>query len=199
MRITCFGSGNNTDLYGEMEKLGRLLQSDGYQATIVTGGGRGTGMEAAPKGAHEQNAQSERIGFLYKDREDANPYLTRTFDCRAIAREIRSKHEPEQFNEALLAYCMRLAGLLSSDGFVVAIDGGIGTLLEFVAILTALERGFLKAKSMAVLGSSPQFSEFDSLIAWAGKHHGKHFFQGKTADAVASWLKRQLPNPSEAR
>ena len=127
MRITCFGSGSDTGLYAEMEQLGCLLQADGYQATIVTGGGRGTGMEAAPKGACNKNPKSERIGFLYKEPPDGNQYLTQKFDCRTVAREICSKHTLEKFNEPLLAYCVRLAGLLSSDAFVIAIDGGIGT------------------------------------------------------------------------
>ncbi|PYS54500.1 MAG: hypothetical protein DMG13_07920 [Acidobacteria bacterium] len=137
MRVSCFGSGKDTpnDLYEEMKAVGRLLALRGVD--IATGAFSGVGMQAAPEGAA---GRIPVTGYSYGGRP-ANRYVTELVDCLALARNIPFDAD----------YCLRLAGLLSSDAFIVAGGGGPGTFLELIATINFNEKFWSPKKRTAIL------------------------------------------------
>src|SRR5262245_54196116 len=121
MRVSCFGSGKDTpgELYLEMKEVGRLLARRGVG--IATGAFSGIGMQAALEGAA---GITPATGYSYGGRPP-NAYVSEVVDCSALARNIPFDAD----------YCIRLAGLLSADAFIVAGGGGPGTFLELIATI----------------------------------------------------------------
>jgi predicted Rossmann-fold nucleotide-binding protein len=140
MRVSCFGSGKNTSqaLYEEMKAVGRLLALRGI--AIATGAYGGVGMQAALEGAAESGVAGRAIGCTYGG-QPANEYVTETIDCRVLAKDIPFDAE----------YCVRMAALLTSEGFIVAGGGGPGTFLELIATINFNEKFWRPRRRVAIL------------------------------------------------
>ena len=140
MRVTCFGSNQDrpAELYSEMMIAGRLLALRGVG--IATGAFGGIGMQAPAEGARASGSQVPVVGYTFGSRV-ANPYLTDVVDCRALANTVPFDAD----------YCLRLAGLLSSDAFIVAGGGGPGTFLELIAVINFNQKFWNPMKRIAIL------------------------------------------------
>jgi predicted Rossmann-fold nucleotide-binding protein len=138
MRVSCFGSGKDLphDVYEEMKTVGRILATRGI--VVATGAFGGIGMQAAAEGAMTSGGRT--VGYTYQG-WSPNPYITETVDCQSLA-----KNTPFDAD-----YCLRLAGLLSSDAFIVAGGGGAGTFLELVATINFNQKFWNSLKRTAVL------------------------------------------------
>jgi len=137
MRVTCFGSAKDTpaELYEEMKAVGRRLAL--RKVGIATGGFGGVGMQAGPEGA----ARKVRVtGYTYGGKQ-ANPYISEIVDCSALGSKIPFEAD----------YCIRLAGLLSSDAFILAGGGGPGTFLELIATINFNQKFWNPMKKTAIL------------------------------------------------
>ncbi|HYR87632.1 MAG TPA: hypothetical protein VE422_26350 [Terriglobia bacterium] len=141
MRVTCFGSGKDepSELYEEMKTAGRLLAL--RNVGIATGAFGGIGMEAGPEGAARKVPVT---GYIYGGKPP-NPHISEVVDCDALATNI-------PFDAA---YCTRLAGLLSSDAFIVAGGGGPGTFLELIATINFNQKFWNPMKRTAILELRP--------------------------------------------
>jgi predicted Rossmann-fold nucleotide-binding protein len=140
MRVSCFGSNEDQPavLYNEMVLVGRLLAARGVG--IATGAFSGIGMQAPLEGARGSGFGVPIVGYTYGSRA-ANPYVTDVVDCRALANAIPFDSD----------YCLRLAGLLSSDAFIVAGGGGPGTFLELIATINFNQKFWSPMKRTAIL------------------------------------------------
>jgi predicted Rossmann-fold nucleotide-binding protein len=147
MRVTCFGSNNDEpqELYKEMVRVGQLLAVRGV--SIATGGFGGIGMQAPAEGSALTRAGVSITGYTYGGRAP-NEYINDVVDCRALAARLPFDAE----------YCVRLAGLLSSDAFVVAGSGGPGTFLELVATINFNQKFWSAGKRVAILETNPKSS-----------------------------------------
>ncbi|MBU0707253.1 LOG family protein [Patescibacteria group bacterium] len=125
--ITFFGSGKGTPgdpAYDQMKKLGSIVNARG--GIPVTGGFGGSGMEAPARGAHENGGQTI-IGHVLRDTGlKANQYLTEVVD-----HSVGPEGSPLPVETA---FCLRLAGLTASQGFVFGAGAGIGTFVELMTI-----------------------------------------------------------------
>lgn len=137
MRVSCFGSAQDLprDLYDEMKAVGRLLAQRGVE--IATGAFGGIGMQAAPEGAA---GKTRVVGYTY-GAKPANRYVTEVVDCLALARTMPFDAD----------YCIRLAGMLSSDAFIVAAGGGPGTFLELISTINFNQKFWRPLKRTAIL------------------------------------------------
>lgn len=130
-RISCLGSGRGDPeniMYEAMKKVGALLA--GRNIDISTGAYKGIGMGAPLEGAKSQNQLSVRMGFTLLDLP-ANRLVNWVMDCHRLTEGIIFPG----INVPFLSFGIRLVGLLSADGFIIAAGGGIGTFLEFIAII----------------------------------------------------------------
>ena len=157
MRVSCFGSGKDTphDLYEEMKEAGRLLALRGVG--IATGAFGGVGMQAAPEGAA---GRTPVVGYSYGG-TPANRYINEVVDCLALAGNIPFDAD----------YCLRLAGLLSSDAFIIAGGGGSGTFLELIGTINFNQKFWNPKKRTAILemrsgGSAWNHRMLAELKAW---------------------------------
>ncbi len=130
-RISCLGSSQGKPgnvMYEAMKKVGALLAK--RYVDISTGAYHGVGMGAPLAGARAENQLSVRIGFTLLDLP-ANRLANWVMECHRLAESIifPGIHVP------FLSFGLRLVGLLSADGFIIAAGGGIGTFLEFIAII----------------------------------------------------------------
>lgn len=126
--IACLGSGSGKpgDLsYDAMVKAGGLLAKQGF--TVVTGGFGGAGMEAPARGAKE--AGGVTIGYTILGKKP-NDWIMQVGDCAA---QYHIGFSAPPISE--IQYGMRLGCLLSADGFIIAADGGAGTMVELMAII----------------------------------------------------------------
>jgi uncharacterized protein (TIGR00725 family) len=116
-QITVIGSGGDisSKIYGIAEELGRSIAKSG--AILITGG-RGGVMEAASKGAKEENGMT--VGILPGPREDANPYL-------------------DVVIETGMGDGRNVINVKSAD-VVIVVHGGSGTLSEIGLALKAGKR-----------------------------------------------------------
>ena len=157
MRVSCFGSSKDTprELYEEMKAVGRLLALRGVG--IATGAFSGVGMQAPAEGAA---GRIPIIGYSYGGRP-ANSYVTELVDCLELARNIPFDAD----------YCLRLAGLFSSDAFIVAGGGGPGTFFELIATINFNQKFWTPRKRTALLemrsgGSAWNDRMLDELQLW---------------------------------
>ena len=130
-RISCFGSSRGKPgniMYEAMRKVGALLAEK--RAEISTGAYGGIGMKAPLEGAKAKDQLSVRMGFTFLNLP-ANKLVNWVMDCHHLAKGIIFPG----INVPFLGFGLRLVGLLSADGFIIAAGGGIGTFLEFIAII----------------------------------------------------------------
>jgi predicted Rossmann-fold nucleotide-binding protein len=95
-------------------------------------------MQAAAEGA--AGSRGRIAGYTYQGMSP-NPFINETVDCQALTRDIPFAAD----------YCVRLAGLLSSDAFIVAGGGGAGTFLELIAAINFNQKFWNPMKRTAVL------------------------------------------------
>lgn len=161
MRVSCFGSGQELpkELYQEMKRVGALLARRGV--AIATGASGGIGMQAALEGAAESGIQTRLIGYSYGG-EQPNPYVQEHVDCLKLSEGIPFDSD----------YGVRLAGLLTSNAFIVAGGGGPGTFLELLATINFNQKFWRPMKKVAILeirtNSDDLWNEglLDRLKAW---------------------------------
>lgn len=156
MRVSCFGSNKDqpADLYKEMMLVGKLLAVRGV--AIATGAFGGIGMQAPAEGAASSGSKVPITGYSFGSRPP-NKYVTEVVDCRALADAVPFDAD----------YCLRLAGLLSSDAFIVAGGGGPGTFLELIATINFNQKFWTPMKRTAILETGGwNQSMLDVLRAW---------------------------------
>ncbi|MGC9078566.1 MAG: LOG family protein [Candidatus Kapaibacteriota bacterium] len=124
-----FGSGDcspRSKLYKTAQKLGETLGSKGYN--IANGGYFGV-MEASAKGAAKFNV--ERIGVVFKNYKDyPNKYITKIIEANS--------------------YLDRLDKLITIGDVFFLLEGGSGTLLEFVSLLALSQRNLKSAPAVCI-------------------------------------------------
>jgi uncharacterized protein (TIGR00730 family) len=142
-RVTIFGSARlrpGTFGYEETKRTAAALAAMGCD--IITGGGPGL-MQAANEGAAgSERAQSIGIRVDLPFEQDANAFVTQTFEHRTFFTRLH------QF-------------VLASDAFVVA-PGGIGTVLEMLMIWQLLQVRHLEATPLILVGQM-----WPDLVEWA--------------------------------
>lgn len=119
--VTVFGSARFSEThyyYILAREVGKKIA--GLNLTIVTGGGPGI-MEAANRGAYENNGTSIGANILLPEEQKPNPYLTRwmTFNYFFVRKVLLVKYS--------LAY--------------IVFPGGFGTLDELMEALTLIQTG----------------------------------------------------------
>jgi len=130
-RVSCLGSGKGNPgsiMYEAMKKVGTLLAEKGVE--ISTGAYGGIGMKAPLEGAKDGDQLSVRMGFTFLDLPP-NRLVNWVMDCHRLAKGIIFPG----INVPFLSFGLRLVGLLSANGFIIAAGGRIGTFLEFIAII----------------------------------------------------------------
>ncbi|MEJ5286608.1 MAG: hypothetical protein CH6_1909 [Candidatus Kapaibacterium sp.] len=124
-----FGSGRcstRTRMYYSAFRLGEILAKKGFN---IANGGYGGVMEASAKGASVFNVQ--RIGVIFRNYKSfPNKYINRTIEANS--------------------YIERLEKLIELGDVFFVFEGGSGTLLEIVALLTLKERGLNNAPVFCV-------------------------------------------------
>lgn len=117
--VTVFGSArfdNNNPYYQKAEEVGKALSGLGF--AVMTGGGPGI-MEAANKGAFENNGYSVGCNIILPHEQEANPYLHKWIDI------------PYFFVRKFL--------LLKYSYAFIVMPGGIGTLDELFEAMTLIQ------------------------------------------------------------
>lgn len=139
--IACLGSGNSQPSddrwYPGMQEVGRLLAE--RNCVVATGGFGGIGMEAPSRGARQ--AGGHVIGYTMRGMA-VNEYVVETVDTdHALSPEAQ--------------YAQRLGRLLEAQGFIIAAQGGPGTLVEFFSILNLNSKMWEgRKKKLAILERS---------------------------------------------
>lgn len=131
--VTVFGSARlpETDpYYQQARKLGGMLAAAGIG--VITGGGPGI-MEAASRGAYENNGLSFGVNIRLEMEQHANPYLT---DC------ILMEH-----------FFARKLLLLKYSHAIVIFPGGFGTIDELFEALTLVQTRKLQKFPIVMIGS----------------------------------------------
>ncbi len=135
-QVSVFGTARSIEGdadYVEAQQLGRLLAEAGF--TVCTGGYSGA-MEAVSRGAHE--AGGHVVGITVEGWDEGGRAKTRN---RWVIEEIRA---------ASLA--SRVERLVESDA-LIAVRGGIGTLLEIAMAWNLMQVGQLARKPLILVGA----------------------------------------------
>jgi uncharacterized protein (TIGR00730 family) len=117
--VAIFGSARikeDSPYYESARKIGGGLARLGF--TTITGGGPGL-MEAANRGAKENNGISVGCNILLPKEQQPNPYLDKWFSCNYF-------------------FVRKVLMFKYSDAFII-MPGGIGTLDEFFEALTLIQ------------------------------------------------------------
>jgi predicted Rossmann-fold nucleotide-binding protein len=183
MRVSCFGSNNSQprELYDQMKLVGNLLSLRGVG--IATGAFGGLGMQAPAEGAVGAGSKIPVVGYTFGSRQP-NPYITEVVDCRVLSNGIPFDAD----------YCVRLAGLLSSDAFIVAGNGGPGTFLELVAVINFNQKFWKPMKRVAILdvevARTWNHSMLQALKSWGvlNDHTAGMIRVVRSADSAVRWV-----------
>lgn len=122
--IACLGSGKGQPgepVYNAMERVGAMAAMRNIR--IITGGFGGAGMEAAASGATSNGGKA--IGYTMLGLP-GNDFLSEVVDCSTWVDQPLPKE---------VQYGVRLGRLLQADGFILAAGGGMGTMVELMAIM----------------------------------------------------------------
>lgn len=117
--VAVFGSARvkeDSPYYESARKIGAGLAALGF--TTITGGGPGI-MEAANRGAQENQGQSVGCNIRLPKEQQPNPYLDKWFICKYF-------------------FVRKVLMFKYSDAFII-MPGGIGTLDEFFEALTLIQ------------------------------------------------------------
>ena len=169
--VTVFGSARLTadnPHYQSAVECGKLLVDAGF--AVITGGGPGI-MEAANKGAFEQNGTSVGLNISLPTEQDANPYQTLELDFRYF-------------------FIRKVMFVKYARGFVIY-PGGFGTLDEFFESLTLIQT--LKIQPFPVVLVGRDF--WGSLVDWMRATLAQQF---ETIDSDDLHLFSLVDSPAEA-
>jgi len=128
----------------------------------MTGGCTGVGSEAPARGAREAGGRAIGVTFLGMS---GNPHLSSTIDCSTVGGISLSLEEQ---------LGLHLGTLLTADAFIVAAGGGLGTLVELLAILKLHTKHWGgKSKKVVVLrtaysGPGWDYGMVSTLARWCG-------------------------------
>ncbi len=130
--VAVYGSsvtGQDEPAYAQAVEAGRLLAMAGAR---VACGGYGGVMEAVSRGASE--AGGEVVGFTVRSFQgrSPNPYLSQEVPCEDLYQ--------------------RLANLIDGADALVAMGGGIGTLVEVFLAWNALYMGLIEPRPLILVG-----------------------------------------------
>ncbi|OGX06801.1 MAG: hypothetical protein A3G87_06965 [Omnitrophica bacterium RIFCSPLOWO2_12_FULL_50_11] len=170
--VTVFGSGGiqeGSQQWRQAYEVGSFLAKAGF---VVVTGGYGGAMTASAQGA--KDAGGTTIGVTTNE-------FSGSVKNEFIDREIRMPTWRERLHELV-----RLG-----DGFVV-LDGGTGTLAEFM-VVWEMENKHLHAKPIAVLGCQMQ-SFISALKQNPEVRIPKALYLVSTPEAARDYLKASLPN-----
>ena len=153
-KVTIFGSAQvreDNRWYKEAEKLASLLYK--FDFGVVTGGGPGI-MEAANRGAAENNGNSIGLNIELPNEQRVNPYVQKSVGFHYFF-----------VRKVMLAY--------SAQAYVF-FPGGFGTLDEFFELITLVQTKKIFAKIPIVM-IGKEF--WDPLLEWVKTDvHGKFKF-----------------------
>src|SRR5690606_33100205 len=157
--VTVFGSarfGEQHPEYVKARELGGLLAKFGHP--VITGGSRGI-MEAANRGAYENDGESIGLNIILPNEQSENGYTTDSMTFRYFAPR-----------KVMLAY--------SSSVFAV-FPGGFGTLDELFEIITLVQTGKMPPVSIVLIGSD-FWKPLDSFIRYYLEKETKTISPGDT-------------------
>lgn len=196
--IACLGSGSGAigDLcYDTMVEVGRLLAQRG--CVVATGGFGGAGMEAPARGAAAVGGKT--VGYTIFGKQ-GNAYLSETVDCRKqyikVKQYVCVGEEPHIEPPPEVQYGVRLGNLLTADGFIIAADGGPGTMVELMAVINLNYKLWKeRPKNVAILNINGEDSNewnagmLDQLKAWhvLPREVRKHILVVSTSERAVSW------------
>lgn len=140
--VTVFGSARVSEedpKYQLAMEIGRKLAAEGI--TVLTGGGPGI-MEAANRGAHEQNGRSIGLNIKLPFEQKANPYVTKTvtFDYFFVRKVMLVKY---------------------ANAFVI-LPGGFGTMDELFEAITLIQTGKILPFPTILVGTE----YWGGLVGW---------------------------------
>lgn len=145
--VAVFGSARikeDSPYYESARKIGAGLAKLGF--TTITGGGPGL-MEAANRGAKENNGVSVGCNILLPKEQQPNPYLDKWFSCNYF-------------------FVRKVLMFKYSDAFII-MPGGIGTLDEFFEALTLIQTRKILDFPIVLFGKEfwePLMPLFNSMI-----------------------------------
>lgn len=180
MKIACFGSGQGEQgepMYDAMVEVGRLLAL--RNALVMTGGFGGAGMEAPCRGARE--AEGSSVGYTWLGRP-GNSFLSDAIDC-SVHQGITMPLE--------IQYGIRLGKLLMADGFIVAADGGSGTMVELMSVINLGAKLWQPPKRIAILKPGIPAPGWDTIMFNQLSHWGT------LPETIASYISF-TSNPAKA-
>lgn len=131
--VTIFGSARlhaDTEEYAQTEHLAGQLAKAGY--AVITGGGPGL-MEAANKGAFENNGRSVGINIFLEHEQEPNRFQTDKVNLRYF-------------------FIRKVMLVKYSDAFI-AMPGGFGTLDELAEALTLIQTKKMRPMPIFLVGS----------------------------------------------
>lgn len=133
-RIAVYGSSSvapQSPVYAEALLLGRLLAQHGAE---VACGGYGGVMEAVSRGAREAGGRA--VGYTVASWDDrrANTYLSEQFPCRDLYERLRH--------------------LIDECDAMLALGGGIGTLVEVTLAWNQLFMDLIEPRPLIVVGEA---------------------------------------------
>lgn len=183
-RISCLGSGKGNPgsiMYEAMKKVGALLADRNID--ISTGAYRGIGMRAPLEGAKAKDQLSVRIGFSFL-KMPANKSVNWEIDCYKLTKSIIFPG----INVPFLSFGIRLVGLLSADGFIIGAGGGIGTFLEFIAII------LFNTKIWGRTWFGKQYNKKRTAILYPSEAQSIKAWDEKMLEQLVNWgfLKKEL-------
>lgn len=144
---------DNAAYYEQAREFARLVArhskrcAPDQQIFICTGGGPGI-MEAANRGAHEEEMSNVGLNIALPHEQNANPYITPTLNFKFHYFALRKMH-----------FMMRAKAL-------VAFPGGYGTLDELFEVLTLVQTRKAKPVPILLYGSAywKRLLDFDALL-----------------------------------
>ncbi len=136
--------------YNEARKLGRLISrqiSDEKKMVVITGGGPGV-MEAANRGASDEDQESIGLNIVLPQEQALNRYITPKLSFQFHYFATRKMH-----------FMMRAKGL-------VAFPGGYGTMEELFETLTLLQTRKIKSIPVILFGREfwNRIINFEALV-----------------------------------